>query len=122
MSIKRFNADVRAAVVKVKETKSFDVTSVSRGDSDGEFTATFEHPALASPLDIRFLAQGMCVCHAQLFICCSRRPANYILQIPRNTQMEIISSYLRIVKMSRHISPKPYRSLDRSRLDRPSWR
>lgn len=61
MSVKRFNADVRAAVSKAKETKNLDVTSVSRGDSDGEFTAIFEHPALSSPVEIGFLAQGMCV-------------------------------------------------------------
>ena len=107
MSIKRFNADVRAAIAKVKETQSFDVTSVSRGDSDGEFTATYRHPALPSPLEIKFLAEGTPLLiyprqpPASPFFFFFRMGTNIMVQMLQNIQMGTISWSSPTVKMLR---------------------
>ena len=112
MSLKRFNADVRTAIAKVKETQSFDVTSVSRGDSDGEFTATYEHPALPSPLEIRFLAEGMYLPITSLLLpgkslVFLESDANIMVQMLQNIQMGINSWFSLTVKMLRHMLSRP---------------
>lgn len=59
MSVKRFNADVRSARAQVDGTGIPHIVSIERGDSDGEFVATFMHEQLVAPIPVRLLAQDI---------------------------------------------------------------
>lgn len=59
MSLKRFNADVRSARTQVESTGIPHIVSIDRGESDGEFVATFMHEELTNPIPVRLLAQAI---------------------------------------------------------------
>lgn len=59
MSLKRFNADVRAARLEIDDPGIPGVISVERGDSEGEAKITFVHERLDGPLSIQLLAQNL---------------------------------------------------------------
>lgn len=59
MSLKRFNADVRAARERLHETAIPGVAAIERGDSEGEVVVTFVHEESSKPLPIRVLAQNV---------------------------------------------------------------
>lgn len=55
MTLKQFNADLAAAVSKVK-AKHFDrIISLRKGESDGELSITYENENLKTPLRIQVL-------------------------------------------------------------------
>lgn len=59
MSLKRFNADVRAARLEIDDPGISGVINVERGDSEGEAKITFVHKKLDGPILIQILAQNL---------------------------------------------------------------
>ena len=59
MSLKRFNAEVRAARSRLRDNTAPGVTDIERGDSEGEVVVTLVNAKLSEPLPIRLLAQNI---------------------------------------------------------------
>lgn len=59
MSLKRFNADVRAVRARIEDDGIPGVFAIERGDSDGEVVVTVAHEKMPTPLPIRLLAQNL---------------------------------------------------------------
>lgn len=59
MSLKQFNADVRAVRSRLKDGGLPGVDAVERGDSDGEVVITIIHEKLSMPLPVQLLAQNI---------------------------------------------------------------
>lgn len=59
MSLKRFNADVRAVRARIEDDGIPGVFAIERGDSDGEVVVTVAHEKMPAPLPIRLLAQNL---------------------------------------------------------------
>ncbi|ROV92598.1 hypothetical protein VMCG_08968 [Cytospora schulzeri] len=59
MSLKRFNADVRAARERLHEKAIPGIAVIERGDSEGEVVVTLVHKNLPKPLPIRVLTQNV---------------------------------------------------------------
>lgn len=59
MSLKRFNADVRAVRDRIEDDGIPGVFAIERGDSDGEVVVTVAHEKMPAPLPIRLLAQNL---------------------------------------------------------------
>ncbi|KAG6360734.1 hypothetical protein INS49_011800 [Diaporthe citri] len=59
MSLKRFNADVRAVRARIEDDGIPGVFAIERGDSDGEVVVTVAHEKMPAPLPIRLLAQSL---------------------------------------------------------------
>lgn len=57
MSLKGFNADVRAVRSQIEDDGIPGVFSIERGDSDGEVVVTVAHEKMPAPIAIRLLAQ-----------------------------------------------------------------
>ncbi len=58
MPLRQFNADVAAAAEKVVAKTIDRITTVQKGDSDGELVITYAHENLPTPLRVRILSQG----------------------------------------------------------------
>lgn len=58
MSLKRFNADVRAVRSRIEDDGIPGVFSIERGDSDGEVVVTVAHEKMPAPIAVRLLAQS----------------------------------------------------------------
>ncbi|KKY29966.1 putative ubiquitin-conjugating enzyme [Diaporthe ampelina] len=58
MSLKRFNADVRAVRTRIEDDEISGVVAIERGDSDGEVVVTVAHEKLPGLLPIGLLAQN----------------------------------------------------------------
>lgn len=59
MSLKQFNADVRAVRARIEDDGIPGVFDIERGDSDGEVVVTVAHEKMPAPLPIRLLAQNL---------------------------------------------------------------
>lgn len=59
MSLKRFNADIRAVRDRIEDDGIPGVFAIERGDSDGEVVVTVAHEKMPAPLPIRLLAQSL---------------------------------------------------------------
>ncbi|ROW10713.1 hypothetical protein VPNG_05108 [Cytospora leucostoma] len=59
MTLKRYNADVRAARSRLHETGIPGIEAIERGDSEGEVVVTLVHKDLPEPFPIRILAQNV---------------------------------------------------------------
>lgn len=59
MSLRRFNADVRAARLQLDDPGIPGVMTIERGDSEGEAKITFVHEKLDGPLSVRLLAHDL---------------------------------------------------------------
>lgn len=59
MSLKRFNADIRAVSSRLDDGELPGVVAIERGESDGEVVVTIAHEKLTNLLPIRLLAQNV---------------------------------------------------------------
>lgn len=59
MSVKQFNADVRAVRSRIEDDGMTGVFAIERGDSDGEVIVTVAHEKMPAPLPVRLLAQSL---------------------------------------------------------------
>ncbi|KAK7746761.1 hypothetical protein SLS53_001949 [Cytospora paraplurivora] len=59
MTLKRYNADVRAACSRLHEIGIPGIEAIERGDSEGEVVVTMAHKELSEPFPIRILAQNV---------------------------------------------------------------
>ncbi|KAL1850158.1 hypothetical protein Daus18300_013026 [Diaporthe australafricana] len=59
MSLKRFNADIRAVSSRLDDGELPGVVAIERGESDGEVVVTIAHEKLTDLLPIRLLAQNV---------------------------------------------------------------
>ena len=58
MPLRQFNADLAAASKRAAEGLTPGVSSITKGDSDGELVLMYEHENLEDVLSIRLLCQG----------------------------------------------------------------
>lgn len=59
MSLKRFNADVRAVRTRIEDDEIPGVVAIERGDSDGEVVVIVAHEKMSDLLPVRLLAQNL---------------------------------------------------------------